>query len=255
MSLQAVQSAGSSMKNIQIGIDIVAHNVANVNTTAYKTKKVNFESVINGSGNRHFSGTAVNSISSNFSQGRLKATSQATDLALQGRGFFTLQNSAGELIFTRAGHFKIDSLSTVVDPDGNYVLSVGGGRITLPKNAEAMEINAAGEIHILYPGQQEFQYFDQFQLASFVNPQSLENIGGNAYRESLNSGPAEFSNALASGTSTAETTVVSGTLESSNADLSIELTDMIAYQRSFQAVSKVATTANDLLDTTLNLIR
>lgn len=244
------------MKNIQFALDAVAQNIANVNTTAYKESKVNFESVVNSlSDGAKFSGTAVSSINSNFTQGNLKSTGVYTDLGLQGNGFFTLQSTAGDVVFTRDGNFKIDGSSTLVDSNGNFVLSSGGGQIIIPTNTTSIEINPNGEIKYLPQGSDQYQLLTQLQLASFVNPQSLEAIGNNQYRESLNSGVPEFSTALGAGTGTAETSVVSGTLEASNADLSTNMVDLIAYQRSYQSISKAVETANELLQTTIALKR
>lgn len=253
MSFNSLQAAGSTLRNLQMAIDSTSHNIANVNTTAFKEKRVNFEAITYGSSETKFSGSAVNSINTNFTQGKLKNTSQWTDLALQGNGFFTIQDTSGEIVFTRDGHFKVDSNSNLVTAGGNFVLSAGGGRVSIPAEARAIEVNASGEIKALMPGSEEFILVDQLQVASFLNPQGLEAIGSNFYRESLNSGIPEFSTALGVGTATADTAIKAGSLESSNADLSISFVDLIAYQRSYQAVSRSATTANDILETTLNL--
>ena len=256
MAIDTLKSAGSSMKNIQFAIDAVAQNIANVNTTAYKESKVNFESVVNNlSDTAKFSGTAVASVNSDFTQGNLKSTGLYTDLGLQGNGFFTLQSSSGDVVFTRDGNFKVDGTSTLVDANGDFVLSSGGGKIIIPTNTTSIEINSSGEIKYLPQGSDQYQLLAQLQLASFLNPQSLEAIGNNQYRENLNSGTPEFSTALGAGTGTAETAIVSGTLESSNADLSSNMVDLIAYQRSYQSISKAVQTANDLLETTLALKR
>ncbi len=256
MAIDTLKSAGSSMKNIQFAIDAIAHNIANVNTTAFKENKVNFTSVVNKlSDTAKFSGTAIASINSDFTQGNLKNTGVFTNLGLQGNGFFTLQSTTGDVVFTRDGNFKIDGTSTLVDANGNYVLSSGGGTIILPTNTSSIEINPSGEIRYLPQGAAEYQLLAQLQLANFINPQSLEPIGNNQYRESLNSGAPEFSTALGIATGTAETAVVSGTLESSNADLSTNMVELIAYQRSYQSISKSVQTANELLETTLALKR
>ncbi len=256
MSINALKSSGSSMKNIQFAIDAVAQNIANVNTTAYKENKVNFESVVNNlSEIARYSGTAIASVNANFTQGKLKSTGQYTDLGIQGKGFFTVQSSNGDIVFTRDGNFKIDGESTLVTANGDFVLSAGGGKIIIPTEATSVEINAGGEIKYLPQGSDQYQLLTQLQVANFVNPQSLEALGNNQFRESLNSGVPEFSTALGTGTSTAETVIVSGTLETSNADLSTNMVDLIAYQRSYQSVSKAVSTANELLETTLALKR
>jgi flagellar hook protein FlgE len=253
MSFDSVKTAGSSMKNIQQAIDIIAHNIANVNTTGYKQSRVNFESVVSNFVETKYSGTSVNSTSIDFAQGRLKQTGTWTDVSLQGNGFFVLQDPTGSLAYSRSGHFTTDSQGNFVNPDGYFVLSSGGSRIQIPANAKTVEINSAGEINVVLNGTEEFYVSDQIGVANFVNPKSLQAVGGTNYRETINSGHPEFSSALGQGTSLSSTIILSGTLETSNADLSSAFSDMISYQRSYQAVSKTAETANEILQTTLNL--
>ncbi|MEY3370509.1 MAG: flagellar basal body rod protein FlgG [Cyanobacteriota bacterium] len=253
MSFSSLQASGSTLKNLQQALDVAAHNIANVSTTAYKAKRVNFEAVTTIGVETNFSGADINSISTNFQQGRNQPTNEVTDLAIQGNGFFTVQNADGNIVFTRDGHFTIDAMSDLVTADGSYVLSAGGGKINIPIQATALEINSFGEIRAQLPSSEQMVLVDQVQLATFINPQGLESIGSNFYQESVNSGVPEFSTALAQGTSTASTAIRSGFLEGSNADLSSTFVDLMAYQRSYQAVSRAVTTANDILETTLNI--
>lgn len=257
MSISALKSSASTMRGMQDAIDVVAHNIANVNTTAYKEKQVQFASVVGrGDGiNPQYSGATIAAIRPNFNQGSLKSSNQITDLALTGNGFFTLQSTTGDVVYTRDGHFSFDGERSLVDANGNYVLSSGGSRIQLPITTETLEITAAGELKILESGDDSFQTLAQLQLASFANPQALEQIGNNQYRETLNSGSPQYSAAEELGSGTAATQVVSGALESSNADLSTNMVELIAYQRSYQSVSRVTQTANELLEATLALGR
>lgn len=253
MSFSSLQASGSTLKNLQQALDVTAHNIANVSTTAYKAKRVNFEAVTYSGVDNMFAGASVNSISTNFSQGRNQPTNKVTDLALQGSGFFSVQNADGDVVFTRDGHFMVDAVNDLVTADGSYVLSAGGGKINIPIEASSLEINSFGEIRAQLPGSEEMVFVDQLQVATFINPQGLEAMGSNFYKESVNSGTPEFSTALAQGTGTASTAIQSGFLEWSNADLSSSFVELMAYQRSYQAVSRAATTANDILETTLNI--
>jgi flagellar basal-body rod protein FlgG len=255
MSVSTLKVAASSMNNIQSGIDVVSNNIANVNTVGYKEGRANFQSLLGKAGGQYaFSGTAISSITPDLRQGPLKPTGVFTHLALKGNGFFTVQIPSGEVAYTRSGNFTLDSLGNMVDVNGNYVLSLGGGRIVMPNDIQSAEINGAGEIMIKRVGEDGFEFFDQIQLANFNNPQSLQMLDGNLYKESMASGPVQFSTAGEIGSATSGTQVVSGSLESSNVNLGTALVDLIALQRSYQAVSKVVNTTNDLLDTTLNLV-
>jgi flagellar hook protein FlgE len=253
MSFDSVKTAGSSMKNIQQAVDIVSHNIANVNTTGYKQKRVNFESVVSNYIETKYSGTNINSTSTDFAQGGIKQTGIWTDLSIQGDGFFVLQDLTGSLVYTRAGHFTTDGQGNFVNSEGYFVLSSGGSKIQIPINTKTAEINSAGEINIVLNDTEEFFVSDQIGIANFVNPKSLEAIGGTNYKATVNSGYPEFSSALGVGTSLSSSIILSGTLETSNADLSGAFSDMISFQRSYQAVSKTAETANEIIQTTLNL--
>lgn len=254
MSFDSIKSASSSMKNIQIGIDTVSHNIANINTIGYKEKDVNFESVITNFGEVRYSGTAIGSITTKWEQGKVKATGNYTDLMLSGNGFFNVLSPTGEILYTRAGNFSLDSDSNLVNAEGYYVLSSTGNKLNVPGEATQVEINRAGEIKVLMPNAKGFTTVDQIGLSNFANPQGLRSLGSNNYAESQNSGYAEYGTALGGGTPTQDTTIISGALESSNSNLSESLAEMITFQRSYQAVSKSLTTANDIVETTISLI-
>jgi flagellar basal-body rod protein FlgG len=253
MSFSTLQASGSSLKNIQQALDVTTHNIANVNSTAFKAGRVNFEAVTSLGIERNYSGTSVNSVSTNFRQGPSKTTNSATDLSIQGSGFFSVQNSDGQIVFTRDGHFMTDGMGDLVTAGGAYVLSAGGGKINIPMDARDLEVNSSGEIRAKLTGSEDLVLIDQVQLATFINSQGLESIGSNCYKESANSGSPEFATALAEGTGLASTFIRAGFLEGSNTDLSSSFVDLMSYQRSYQAVSKAATTANDILETTLNI--
>lgn len=256
MAIESIKTAGSTLKNIQTAIDVVANNIANVNTQSYKEKNASFESVMSTMhGQTTFSGSIVSAINTNFRQGPIKATTSALDLALSGNGLFAVENGAGDVRYTRAGNFGFDADHNLVDAAGNYLMSVGASRITIPSDATQVQINANGEI-LVQRGQDAeaaFELLDQIQLVNFANPAGLQNIGQNLYRETPNSGQVEFGTALGAGTSLAATTIVAGSLEQSNVDLSTALVDLVALQRSYQAMSKAADADNQLAQTTIGL--
>lgn len=256
MSISTIKFTGSSLKNIQVGLDVVSHNIANINTMGYKSKQANFQDLVSkAGGTTAFSGGHVSSIDTSFRQGMIKETGMFTDLALQGNGFFALQNGTGEIMYSRAGHFTLDGELNLVDPNGNYALSVGASRITLPSDLEEVTINKMGEIFIKRGGSAEFEYYDQIQLASFANPQGLEAVGSNLYKETVSSGLVQFSSAGGVGTATESTQVISGALEGSNVDMSTSIVEMMALQRSYQALSKATNTSNEVVQETLGLSR
>jgi flagellar hook protein FlgE len=256
MSISTIRFTGSSLENIQRGLDVVSNNIANINTMGYKKKQANFQDLVSkASGATTYSGSHVSSIDTDFNQGMIKETGMFTDLALKGNGFFALQNGTGEIFYSRAGHFTLDGELNLVDPNGNYALSVGASRVTLPSDLEAVTINALGEINVKRAGSTEFEYYDQIQLANFANPQGLESVGSNLYRETVSSGLVQFSTAGGVATATESTSIVSGALEASNVDMSTSIVEMMALQRSYQALSKATNTSNEVVQETLGLSR
>lgn len=255
MSFHTLKSTGSSLKNVQIGIDSISNDIANVNTTGYKKQQVTFQEVVNSQGGlgEGLSGTAVNAMTRIFSQGNLRSTGSYTDLAIQGDGLFTLQNVLGEVVYTRAGHFLVDSEGSMVDPAGNYLLSVSGSRITLPADALRVQITPLGEVEVAYDDLVGLEYYDQVQLASFINPSGLAAIGSNNYRETSASGVPNFSTAGQTGSRTSDSVVVSGAIEQANTNLGEALTDLMGYQRSYQAISRTSSAADEVLQTAINL--
>lgn len=255
MSFHTLKTSGSSLKNLQYGIDMVSHNIANINTTGYKKQVPNFSAVVNSKSTAAdgLSGTALNATTTVFTQGNLRNTGQWTDLAIQGEGFFTVQTVEGDIAYTRAGHFMPDSNGDLVDANGNYLLSVGGGRITLPVEAERVEIGQLGEINVRYEGVRDFEYYDQVQLATFINTSGLQKLGNNNYQETTNSGAPVFSTAGQDGSQTNDSFIVSGALEYANTNMSESLTNLMSFQRAYQAVSRTTTASDEILQTTINL--
>ena len=255
MSLSTIRFTGSSLRNVQDGLGVISDNISNVSTHGFKERLLNFENVqsstIDGSS---YSGSYLVSTGTDFSQGGLEFTDNNANMALTGKGFFVVQNASGEFFYTRTGNFNIDSQSNLVDVNGNYVLSSGGGRITFPENMTSFSINQAGEILVQFENE-DAVFLDQMQLANFSNSEGLTNIGSNLFTATASSGAAMFSTALEAGSSTASTRITGGALERSNVDLSDELVDLMTLQRSYQAISRATQTSDELLDTTIGLIR
>ena len=236
-------------------MDAISNNIANINTTGFRKQQPNFQAVMNSRGGfaEGLSGTALNAITNVHTQGSMKTTGSFSYLALQGEGFFSLQTQTGEIVYSRAGHFLQDSNGNLVDPAGNFLLSTSGSPVNVPPTATKAQITALGQLEVAYDDIVGLQQIDQIQLVSFTNPAGLERIGGNNFTESVASGVPNFSAAGNSATATQDTVVVSGALELANTNLSESLTDMMAYQRSYQAVARTSSTSDEILQTTINL--
>ena len=262
--MRALWTASTGMKAQQTNVDTIANNISNVNTVGYKTQQTEFKSLLyqtlatettsaNGEQKPTSAqvglGTRVASTSSIFSQGPRNATENMTDFALEGSGFFAVQNGT-ETMYTRAGSFAwgINGAGTVslTTSEGYYVLNQGGQQITLPAGVAADSVsvasdgmfsyrNAAGEIVPLNMS---------FGLFQFNNPAGLEKVSNSLMRVTPASGQpiAEANNAALK-----QTEVYQGYLEGSNVSVADEMVNLIVAQRAYELNSKAITTSDEML--------
>lgn len=228
-------------------------------------------------------GVKVAGISKNFVQGSLQTTGRSTDVAIDGDGFFVVAKgdltdpTSLELQYTRDGSFSIDEEGHLVtadgwrvvgkeldengDPTGDLVpikipdtLEVDdglGGKVNQRVVAFNISVNGNGVVTVTLEDSSKHN-ISKLELALFVNPEGMENTGGNRYTPTPNSGDATY---LTDGDSKAFGWINQGYIEMSNVDLSEEFTDMIVTQRSFQANSKIITTSDELIQEILGLKR
>ena len=148
--IRSMFSAISGLRNHQTMMDVVGNNISNVNTTGFKSSSVVFQDVLSqmvrggGAAQDELGGTnpaqvglgsRIAAITTNFGQGALQRTGRATDLAVQGDGFFVVQQ-AGQELFTRAGSFSVDALGRLVTQEGGFIMGWG--------STAAGEINTDG---------------------------------------------------------------------------------------------------------------
>ena len=222
-------------------LDIIANNLANVNTTAYKQDKLAFKDVMVHYAHDQIMEPVVNlrsekllpdpkilakpriaSVYTDFSQGGLELTGNPLDLAIQGEAFFKVRTPGGDL-FTRDGHFVVNDAGTLVTPNGYPVLGQGA-EITLPANGEVL-IDQAGQVYV------NGELVDQLELSTVDDLRALEKVGHNFYRLPDNAEAQELAPENA--------TVEQGYLESANVQVVEEMVNMIEAQRAYEAYSKV----------------
>lgn len=258
---KSLNTAATGMIAQQNNIDVVANNIANVNTTGFKKGRAEFEDLIyqnlkdpgQASGLQSVSPTGVQTglgvktaaIQKDFSIGQIIMTNNPLDIHIEGPGFFQVQTPDGEVAFTRDGAFKKDAEGRIVDKNGNQLFP----NITIPNNAKGIEINPSGQVTVLVGQDIEPQVVGQIDVANFINPAGLKNVGKNLY-----------STTVASGTATAVTPGTAGTgylsqgeLETSNVNIVDEMVNMIAAQRAYETNSKVVQTADQMLQTANNM--
>jgi flagellar basal-body rod protein FlgG len=249
--MQAIYTAKQGLRAQQQRIDIIASNMANVSTTGYKSQRAGFKDALytemidpsdteSTANLMQGSGVLTASTYRDFTTGTPMQTGETLDFYLDGDGFFTVQNSAGDILYTRCGAFAVSAENDgryLVTADGYYVLDDNGDRIELPAGSESVTVTSDG---ILDFGGGATATLG---LATFVNKDGLSLIGNGCYTATDASGEAIESTA----------SVQQGFLESSNVDVSLELTNMIRTQRAYSMAGRVLSTWDTMASETNNI--
>lgn len=268
MAITALHSAATGLRALSTRIDVVANNLANAETTAFKRSRLNFEDLmyltlkqpgtVSSSGEVSpagiFVGLGVRISNSqlDLEQGSLESTNRPLDVGVQGQGFFAVQvmPSIGEgVAYTRNGNFFVNEQSELV-------LGMGDGYklippIEIPPGATDISISENGQVSVLVAGSEAKQQVGELQLTQFINPQGLKLLGGSLYVATDSSGPAQTFTPGDGGTGK----VIQGFLEASNVDPVKELVTLIKTQRAFELNSQSIQTADQALQTIGNLRR
>jgi flagellar basal-body rod protein FlgG len=262
--LRALSTASTGAQTQQLNIDIIANNIANVNTTGYKKVRGEFQDLLSQtlsspgtigdqgttdpSGIQVGLGVLMSATQRIFLPGSIQQTGNPLDLAIQGEGYFQVQLDNGQLAYTRDGTLKRDANGTLVTSDG-YAVQPG---ITIPNDATEIIISSNGTVNTRQAGSQDFNQAGQLQLVRFSNPAGLESIGKNLFIETPASGSP--TQGTAGQAEFGRTTINQGYLESSNVQIVEELIGLITAQRAFEANSKVIQTGDNILQTVNNII-
>ncbi|EHG1302155.1 flagellar basal-body rod protein FlgG [Vibrio parahaemolyticus] len=233
----------------------ISNNLANVNTVGFKRDRVVFEDLFYSiqrqpgaqvdqvnelpSGVQLGSGVRVVGTQKVFTQGNTQNTTQDLDLAVMGQGFFQIENSDGQIMYTRNGQFHINSEGLMVNSQGLPLEP----QIQIPDNAISFSVGVDGTVTTTTADDPTPQQLGQITLAKFVNPAGLEAVGGNLFRETEASGPADELIAGADGAGS----IKQGALEGSNVQVVEEMVDMITTQRAYEMNAKVVSAADDML--------
>jgi flagellar basal-body rod protein FlgG len=256
--MRSLAIAASGMNAQQLNVDVIANNIANINTTAYKRARGEFTDLLyqveraagvpNRAGQNTIPegariGLGVRTAAVRYLhiQGTLTQTGNSLDVAMNGRGWFQVQGPDGEFLYTRAGAFNKNENGEIVTTDG-YVVQPP---MTIPIDATDVTINETGQVFVRIGNETQLQQLGQFTIANFVNEAGLEPVGGNLYRESQSSGTANLGVAGDVGFGT----VNQGYLENSNVDPVKEITELIQAQRHYEMNSKVIQTADSMFGT------
>jgi flagellar basal-body rod protein FlgG len=261
--IRALWTAGSGMLAQQMNIDIISNNLANVNTTGFKKVRLEFEDLlyqtIRAAGTSSAQGSAVPtgfqvghgvknvSTTKLFSSGDPVNTGNTFDMMIEGDGFFQIQMPDGSTAYTRDGNFRVDAEGRLVNTSG-YLLQP---EITIPENTASVSIGKDGTVSVILAGETDAQEIGRIELARFINPAGLVNLGGNLYNQSSASGEAITGNPGDEGFGT----INQGFLEMSNVKVVEEMVNLIMAQRAYEINSKAIQAADEMLQTANNLRR
>ena len=261
--MRALNTATTGLVSQQLNMDVVANNLANVNTHGFKKARADFQELLyqtlQVAGTQTDLGTqeptslqvglGVRPVATEriFTQGSLESTDNPLDMAVEGDGFFQVIQENGEVAFTRAGVFNRDSLGNVVTPDGLPLEPA----ITIPDDAVNITISKTGVVSVLTGGSSTPTQVGQVQLARFANPAGLNSLGDNLYAPTAASGDA----VVGIPGDTSFGTVAQGFLEGSNVNIAEELVNMIVGQRAYEINSKAVQTADEMLQMANNMRR
>lgn len=255
--MDALRIGASGMMAQQRNVEVVANNLANMNTTGYQRRRSEFHDLIyknaprpDGFGSRAGEqvpggiqtghGVDLMSVYRVTEQGSLRTTDSAFDLAIQGDGYFQIQLPNGEVGYTRDGTFQLDGAGTLVTHDGFPVLP----GVQVPPDAIDITINAAGEVLVKQDGDETPANVGVIQLAIFPNEGGLRAEGNNIFTATDASGAAAAVVAGESGSGA----ILQGFVETSNVNPVEEIAEMIRAQRAYDMNSKVMQTADQMMD-------
>jgi flagellar basal-body rod protein FlgG len=246
----------------QLNVEVISNNIANMNTTAYKRQRADFQDLlyqnverigansadsgeIVPSGIQIGLGVKAGNVYRITEQGNFLNTGNSIDVAIQGRGFLEVELPNGDQGYTRSGALQLSPNGELVTADG-YLLTPS---ITIPQDSEDIFINKTGEVQVKISGQVDPTIVGQMQLSTFFNEAGLEAIGDNLFLETPASGPASTGVAGSAGFGT----LLQGFLETSNVNPVNEITSLITAQRAYEMNSKVIQASDEMLSVTSNL--
>ena len=262
--MRALNTAATGMMAMELNVQVISNNLANMTTTGYKRQRAEFQDLlydhVSRIGTQTSSqgnilpvgidlGSGVKTVGTPrlMTQGTLAQTGGTLDVAIRGDGFFKAQMPDGTFAYTRDGSFQMDAQGRIVTAQGDLVMP----GVTIPQNSTGLTINAQGQVSVIPQGSTTPQILGQLTLTRFINQAGLLPIGDNLYTETPASGtPLDgLPNTDGAGD------LLQGSLEQSNVDSVTEITNLIAAQRAYEMNSKVITAADQMLQSTANLMR
>ncbi|HEX9466636.1 MAG TPA: flagellar basal-body rod protein FlgG [Alphaproteobacteria bacterium] len=254
--MRSLSIAATGMLAQQLNVEVISNNIANMNTTAYKRQRAEFQDLLYQNQRRVGSQAADNNaivpagvqlglgvkaaaVYRITEQGNLTTTGNQLDVAMQGKGYFQVTLPDNTIAYTRAGSFQLDQQGNIVTADGLRIT----GTNAIPNNATSITVNQSGQVFVSQPGQTQLAAAGQFILANFVNEAGLQPIGNNNFIQTQASGNPVTGTAGNQGFGT----ILQGFLESSNVNTVQEITSLISAQRAYEMNSKVIQASDEML--------
>lgn len=258
--IDSLYIGATGMQAQQLNVDVIANNLANVNTAGFKKNRVTFEDAFyqiaqptldahNPMQNQVVlgMGTLVSNNSKSFTQGEIKATESPLDLAIQGNGFLEVLLPDGGSAFTRYGSLKVTSDGYLGTSSG-YQLKQD---IHVPTDILELVIDKQGKVSGRSATDNELVELGQIELTNFANPEGLDPIGENLFVISSKAGQAISGKPGEDGLGS----VSQGYLESSNVKLAEEMVNLVLAQRAYELNAKLIQASDEMLAISNNLRR
>ena len=260
--MRALTIAATGMSAQEQNLEVIANNIANINTTGFKRSRAEFTDLIYQTerlmgvasrgrdttipeGAQIGLGVRTAAIRTINIQGALTNTGNTLDLGINGRGWFQVTNANGDTVYTRDGALNTNQNGQLVTMDGYLVTPA----ITIPQNATNVTVSQTGLVTVTIPGQTNAQQLGQLTIANFVNEAGLLPLGGNYFQQTQASGPPT----VGVPGDTAFGILQQGYVEASNVDPVTEITNLIAAQRAYEMNSKVIQAADQMSGTISNM--
>ncbi len=262
--MRALDTAATGMAAMDLQVQVIAGNLANMTTTGFKSQRAEFQDLIyehvqrigaqaseNGNilpvGIELGSGVKAVGTPRLMTQGTLTQTGNSLDVAIQGTGWFKILMPDGTFSYTRDGSFQMDNQGRIVTAEGNLVQPT----ITIPQNSSGLTINQQGQVSVTPARSTTSSILGQFTLTTFINDAGLQANGDNLFTATPASGAPQDGLPGINGAGT----LLQGSLEQSNVSPVTEISNLIAAQRAYEMNSKVITAADEMLQITSQLMR
>lgn len=254
--MQSLAVVRTGLEGSQTKMDVISHNLANINTTGFKRMRPVFNDLLYQnttqaggftsqatnypSGLQQGTGANVVATEPIVTQGSLEQTGNALDMAINGQGYFQILLPSGQLAYSRDGSFQISAQGQVVTAKGNQLQPP----ITVPRGATSVTIGGDGTVSVQLQGQANPSQVGLIQLANFINPAGLQNLGGNLAVQTQASGAPITGQPGQNGLGS----IAQGYLEGSNVSVVDEMIDMIATQRAYELNTQAAKGVDQMLN-------